>query len=332
MITTRTPLRVSFVGGGSDLKSFYSLHGGAVLSTSINKYIYISTHTPLDDYLYTVKHSEIETADSYKNIEHPIIRETLKKMGIEKGLEISSTSDVPPGTGMGSSSAFTVALFENLYSRKGMTQSKIALADEASDMEINILGEPIGKQDHYAAAVGGLNILRFNKDDSVSIEPVIPADQKRLEDNLLMFYTGKKRKASTILSQQNCNMALESKQEILKTMVSYVDTMADAVRNGDYNKFGEILHKNWMLKKQLASGISSEYINKLYEKALQAGALGGKLLGAGGGGFLLFYCEEERQSDLRQALKELREFPFKFESEGSRTVFSDEENLLNSQI
>lgn len=327
MIITKTPLRISFAGGGSDLHSFYSIHGGAVLSTTIDKYIYISTHPLREEGTYTVKHSEVEYSPSRKSIKHPIVRETLKKLEIHQGLEISSTSDVPPGTGMGSSSAFTVSLMDNLYSRKNVIRCKKHLAEDASDLEINILREPIGKQDQYAAAVGGFNIFRFHKDNSVSIEPVIPADLRRLEENLLMFYTGKSRKASSILFEQKANMSQESKQEILKTIVNYVDILADALRAGDYTRFGDILHKNWMLKKQLASGISDETINNLYERALNAGALGGKILGAGGGGFLLFYCEKEYQSDLRMALKELKELPFRFETEGSQVVYCDEQNF-----
>lgn len=327
MIISKAPLRVSFVGGGSDLRSFYSHFGGAVLSTSIDKYIYVTTHPSSEKGVYTVKHSETERAQTVEEIQHPIVRECLKKLQMDGGLDISSTSDVPPGTGMGSSSTFTTALLENLYARKGLSLSRAELAELASHMEIDILGEPIGKQDQYASAFGGLNIIRFNRDDSVEVQPVVPSDSKRLEDNLLMFYTATRRRASSILSEQKANMSRQSKQDILKEMVSYVDVMADLMEKGNYEEFGKILHKNWELKQQLASGISSDSINDIYNRALSAGACGGKLLGAGGGGFLLFYCEKERQDKLRTALKDLREFPFGFDNKGSHILCSDEHTI-----
>lgn len=327
MIITRTPFRVSFVGGGSDLEDFYRHTPGAVLSTTIDKYMYISSHYFFDEDKIRVKYSQTETAPHVDQIKHPIVREALRKFQISGAMEISSNADIPSGTGLGSSSTFTVGLLHNLYSAQGCLVPKKSLAEEACDIEINKLGEPIGKQDQYAAAFGGLNVIRFRSDGEVHVEPIHlkKATYKTLQSNLLMFYTGTQRETSSILSEQKSNMSQQSKFDNLKSMVELVDEMRDSLYAGDLSQFGSLLHKNWLLKQQLASRISNPQINCLYQKALDNGAVGGKLLGAGGGGFLLFYCEPEHQPKLRQALSSLRELSFKFENEGSKLIYVGDE-------
>ncbi|VVB51320.1 Galactokinase [uncultured archaeon] len=327
MIITKTPFRVSFVGGGSDVKEFYEQSPGAVLSTTINKYMYISSHRFFDVDKIRVKYSKTETASNVNEIEHPIVREVLKKFKIEGAIEISSNADVPAGTGLGSSSSFTVGLLHNLYARQGKHTTKEKLAEEACDIEISRLKEPIGKQDQYAAAFGGLNVLTFSPTGKVAVEPIhLKKDTfEELQKNLLMFYTGDQRKTSAILEEQKKNMQSEDKVETLKKMVALVGELRNALYNGDLNEFGQLLNQNWTLKQKLASKITNPQINAHYEKALKNGALGGKLLGAGGGGFLLFYCEEGKQDKLRNALTPLRELTFKFDTEGSKVIYVGDE-------
>lgn len=322
MIITRTPFRISFVGGGSDLRAFYSQHQGAVLSTSINKYMYISSHDFFNPDTIRVKYSKTEEVQNVGELSHPIFKEVLQTLDI-KGVEISSIADVPSGTGMGSSSAFTVGLLHNLYTLKRQFVTKEQLALEACATEIEKLGEPIGKQDQYAAAFGGFNIIRFNSDESVDVEPVfLPKDlHVELQSNLLMFYTGSQRSASKILATQTENTKKADKQAVLKEMVSLVNPLRDELYKGNLEAMGELLHKNWLLKKQLAASISNPLIDEAYETAMKHGALGGKLLGAGGGGFLLFYCPKVKQKALIEALKPLKEFKFKFEREGSKIIY-----------
>lgn len=322
MIITRTPFRISFVGGGSDLKAFYQEHQGAVLSTTINKYMYISSHDFFNPETIRVKYSKTEEVQKVEDLSHPIFKEVLKSLDI-KGVEISSIADVPSGTGMGSSSAFTVGLLHNLYTLKRQFVTKEQLALEACQTEIDKLKEPIGKQDQYAAAYGGFNIIRFNGDETVDVEPVfLPKDiHIELQSNLLMFYTGSQRSASKILATQTENTKKADKKAILKEMVSLVNPLRDELYKGNVDAMGQLLHKNWLLKKQLANKISNPIIDSAYDLAMKNGALGGKLLGAGGGGFLLFYCPKKKQKGLIEALNHLREFEFKFEREGSKIIY-----------
>lgn len=327
MIVTRTPFRISFVGGGSDLESFYKQAPGAVLSTTINKFMYISSHYFFDKDKIRVKYSQTETVTNLDELKHPVFREALNKFKINGALEISSNADVPSGTGLGSSSSFTVGLLHNLYTVTGRFIRKEQLAEEACDIEINRLKEPIGKQDQYAATFGGLNIIRFNSSGKVTVEPIHlrKGTYKSLQNNLLMFYTGSQRDSASILSEQKENMGLKDKFEILKKMVDLVDELRDELHDGNLNGFGELLHKNWLLKQKLASKISNPTINDLYEKALRNGAIGGKLLGAGGGGFLLLYCDRNKHKKLRDAMNPLRELKFKLENEGSKLVYVGDE-------
>jgi D-glycero-alpha-D-manno-heptose-7-phosphate kinase len=327
MIISRTPFRISFVGGGSDMDTFYTRHQGAVLSTSIDKYMYISSHQYFHKDQIQVKYSQTETVNALDDLKHPLLRETLRKTGIHGGIEISSIADIPAGTGMGSSSSFTVGLLHNLYAinRKYVTHQD--LAKEACEIEIDILKEPIGKQDQYAAAYGGLNVIYFNKDGSVSVEPLYIDNlvYKALEENLVMFYVGNQRKASNILSEQKKNASQEDKFIILKKMVGLVSELRDVLYAGSIADFGKILHENWILKQQLATKISNDEINVIYNEGIANGASGGKLLGAGGGGFMLFYCEKAKQEKLTTALKKYNMFDFHFERDGSKIIyFADE--------
>lgn len=327
MIITRTPFRISFVGGGSDLEAFYKNYPGAVLSTTINKYMYMSSHFFFDSDKIRLKYSQTETVKDPSELQHPIVKEVLKKFNIKGAIEISSNGDVPAGTGLGSSSSFTVGMLHNLYTMKGEFVSKQRLAEEACDIEINRLKEPIGKQDQYAAAFGGLNIFKFESSGDVSVEPIHlqKSAYKNLYKNLLMFYTGSQRETSSILAEQKNNMSSNEKFEILKQMVSLVWELRDALYSNDLTAFGSLLHKNWVLKCNLASKITNPMIDDLYNKALKNGALGGKLLGAGGGGFLLLYCEPEKQQMLRSAMAGLKEMKFKFENEGSKLIYVGDE-------
>jgi len=309
------------------METFYSRHKGAVLSTSVNKYMYISSHRYFYRDQIQVKYSQTETVNRLDDLQHPLLREALRKTGISGGIEISSIADIPSGTGMGSSSSFTVGLLHNLYAINRKFISHEDLANEACEIEIDILKEPIGKQDQYAAAFGGLNIIHFNRDGSVRVEPLYIKQSvyKMLEDNLIMFYIGNQRKASNILAEQKQNASQEAKYDTLKQMVSLVDDLRSVLYGENLEDFGKILHENWLLKQKLASRISNPEINTIYDTGMKNGATGGKLLGAGGGGFMLFYCPEEKQPGLISALKQYETIDFKFERDGSKIIyFADE--------
>jgi len=323
VITVRTPFRISFAGGGSDLEAFYRKSYGAVVSTTINKYMYIIIH-PYFHNKIRVKYSKTEDVDSAEQIQHPLLRECLKLMKVDKGVEIASVADVPAGSGLGSSSAFTVGLLQALSVFKCKSRTKDWLARTACRIEIDKLKEPIGKQDQYAVSFGGLNYIRFNADGSVFVEPIIlrPGAKKALEKNLLMFYFGNERKAATILSKQRKDMARPSGYETVRKMVQLAERTRKVLARGELGEFGRLLHEGWMLKKSLGNNITNQQLDSYYRKALDAGATGGKLLGAGSGGFLLFYCEPQYHGKLRKALK-LRELDLKFDNEGVKTVYFD---------
>jgi len=328
MIITRTPFRISFVGGGSDMETFYGRYPGAVLSTSINKFMYISSHRYFFPEQLRVKYSETETVNSIDELKHPLLREAMRKTGVIRGIEISSIADIPSGTGMGSSSSFTVGLLHCLYAVKRQYATHEQLAREACEIEIEILGEPIGKQDQYAASYGGLNIIHFELNGEVHVEPLYIKNEiyDRLQKNLIMFYVGNQRKASDILTEQKKNASLDEKFNTLKSMVMLVPDLRDCLYSGELDSFGKILHENWILKQKLASQITNNQIDEIYNAGIRAGASGGKLLGAGGGGFMLFYCEHSRQQKLMDALKPLQTFNFSFDREGSKVIYyADEE-------
>ena len=321
MILTRTPFRVSFAGGGSDIASFYEKHGGCVLSTAINKYMYISVHPSFSARETVLKYSKTETVDRVSAIEHVYFRQVLQQLNIQ-GVEIVSTADVPAGTGLGSSSSFTVGLLHALYSYKGKFVSKERLASEACEIEIDKLGNPIGKQDQYAAAYGGLNYYEFRKDGSVVVEPVIMSEDARreLEENLMMLYTGQLHSASEILKEQSGNITAGDRENNQLRICELAKTLRSELQNNNVGSMGEILHENWLLKKTLASGISNPMIDEMYSRAIANGAVGGKLLGAGGGGFLLFYVPKNRQEDVKKATG-LPQMPMSFDRQGSAVIY-----------
>lgn len=324
MIISRTPLRMSFVGGGSDLPSFYRQHGGAVVSTAINRFVYITVNEKFD-HRVRVSYSRTEEANTIAEIQHPLVREAMTLLGLKGGLEITSIADIPSkGSGLGSSSAFTVGLLHALHAYSGRYASAEQLAREACTIELERCGEPIGKQDQFAAAYGGFNFIQFNPDDSVSVEPILCRRETlaQLQSNILVFYTGLSRSASAILkNQQEAVTASPAKQKTLQRMVQQAHDLKAALQQNDLGAFGQIIHEGWELKRGLTGEISNPEIDAWYAKARQAGAVGGKLLGAGSGGFLMFYAPPEQHEAISAALPELRQIPMRFESQGSRIIF-----------
>ncbi len=326
MIISRTPLRVSFVGGGSDLPAFFEHEAGAVVSTTINRYIYITVN-PKFDRRIRASYSQTETVNHVDELKHELIRESLRLTGIDAAIEITSISDIPSrGTGLGSSSAYTVGLLNALYGHSGKLAGAERLAREACAIEIERCGRPIGKQDQYSAAYGGLKYLAFNPDGSVFVEQILcaPAARAQLERNLLLFYTGHTRRAESILEEQSRNTADDGTRTALRHMVRLAGELRDALNRSDLDAFGEILHANWQYKRQLASGISTPQIDAWYAAARRQGAIGGKVLGAGGGGFLLLYAPEHRHDGICGALAELRRVNVCFEPQGSRLIYVEE--------
>jgi len=325
MIISKTPLRVSFAGGGSDLKAYYQHGFGAVVSTAINKYIYISCNRKFDDRI-RVGYSKIEIADNVDAVEHNLVREALKTTGITKGVDVVYMSDMMPaqeGTGLGGSSSIIVGTLNSLYAFKDQHAPAEKLADEACRIEIDVLGCPIGKQDQYASAYGGFNYIQFNADETVFVKPIIcnQETKEQLQKNLLFFYTGFKQRSDTILTEQRSKT--QDNLQHLDKMVGLAKEIKKALENNDITEFGNILHEGWMLKQKLASNITNSQIDDFYEAARRAGAIGGKILGSGGGGFLLLYCEEKNQENIRRALAGLKETFFRFEPQGSRIIHVD---------
>lgn len=325
MILSRTPLRVSFAGGGSDLPSYYTKHGGAVLSTTIDKYIYIAVHRYFYPNQSLLKYSKTELVNNNDEIQHPLFRECMKLVNVS-GLDISSMADIPAGTGLGSSSAFAVSLLNVLHAYKHEAVSAEYLASTACEIEINRLGDPIGKQDQYAAAYGGLNFIRFNYDGSVDVQKIVmdPAVKAQLERNLILLYTGTKHSASAILKEQGKEMQRLDKQQVMHRMVEMAYELKDVLEHNQIDDFGRILNEGWLLKRSLANSISNPLVDNLYDQGLEAGALGGKLLGAGGAGFVLFYCPEDKQESFRAKMSGYTEMPFKFENYGSKIIYMNE--------
>lgn len=312
---------MSFAGGGSDIAAFYEKYGGCVLSTTINRYCYISIHPYFDDRYTLLKYSENELVEDISQIRHRIFKCVLGDAKLH-GVEITSTADIPGGTGLGSSSTFTVGLLNTVSCYQGKYLSKGRLASQACEVEIEKLGNPIGKQDQYAAAFGGLNFIRFHRDGEVSVMPIVMHSEtyRLLQKSLMMFYTGEVRSANAILAEQTRNSTEEDKAANLRKMCELAEEMKRSLEANDISGFGELLNEGWRLKRTLASGISNPVVDEAYETALKNGALGGKLLGAGGGGFLLFFCPPERQEQLQVALR-MRPFPFSFEKDGASVVY-----------
>jgi D-glycero-alpha-D-manno-heptose-7-phosphate kinase len=327
VITTQTPFRLSFFGGGSDISRFYTQHPGEVLSVAISKSMYMTTHPYFEPTAIHLKYSKTELVPSVDSIEHPILRAVLSELVPNGGIEVASIADIPGGTGLGSSSAFTVGLIQNLNARLQRFLPPGRLAEEACHIEIDVLKEPIGKQDQYASAFGGLNHFVFHSDGRTTVERLfLPAETiRRLEASLFLFYLGGSRSASTILREQTSNLTQQSIFETQRAMVAQVGVGIQLLRDGDLDGFGQLLHEGWLLKRTLASKISDGTIDAHYQRGLDAGALGGKLAGAGGGGFLLFYCPPAAQSRFLEAMSGRRRVPFRFEFSGSRIIHVSDE-------
>ena len=324
MIISRTPLRMSFVGGGTDLPDFYRRHGGAVISTAIDKYVYVNVNKKFDNGI-RIAYSKTEEVASVDQIEHKLVRAAMKYLHLEGGIEITTIADIPSrGTGLGSSSSFTVGLLHALNAFKGRYVSSAELGHDSCRIEIDICGEPIGKQDQYAAAFGGLNLIEFRPDDSVLVSPVIcdRATVRELEADTLVFYTGITRSASLLLKQQSEAMAgNEEKQRALIRMAELTYTLRDELHRNNPAALGEILHQAWTLKKSISSGVTTDEIDGWYNAARRAGAVGGKILGAGAGGFLMLYAPREVHDRIKSALHTLRPVNIGFEPLGSRIIF-----------
>lgn len=321
MIIVQTPLRISFLGGGTDFEDFYIHHGGAVISTAIDKYVFVIVKERFDD-MICVNYSRRERVKRVSQLRHELVREAMNLAGIDKGIEVTTLADIPAeGTGLGSSSSITVGLLQALYTYRGEIVPAKTLAEEACRIEVEILGKPIGRQDQYIASFGNMRFITFNN-NGVKVERVElpPEDKKRLNDNLLLFFTGVTRQSSEILSEQKAN--INSRVDELCEMRKLASEARDAILKGEFNAFGEILHKGWELKKQMASNVSNSTIDDIYETARKAGAIGGKVTGAGGGGFIVFYCPKGKQDDVVRALGGLRELPFHFQQDGSKVIFN----------
>jgi len=325
MIVSRTPLRMSFVGGGSDLPAFYNnAEVGAVISSAINKYVYVNVNKKFDDGI-RIGYSSNEEVTTVDAIKHPIVKASMRHLGMMGGVEITTIADIPSkGTGLGSSSSFTVGLLHALNAYLGNYSSAEMLGRDACRVEIEFCKEPIGKQDQYAAAYGGFNLIEFRADESVVVSPIIckVSTVKSLQDSLLMFYTGITRSASSILKEQSIAISSTSAKFITqRQMVGLAYKLRDELQANNLNAVGEILHENWMLKKSLTANISNQTIDQWYEGARRAGAKGGKILGAGAGGFLLLIAPPEKHEDIKKELHMLRDIPIEFEPLGSRIIF-----------
>ena len=322
MIIVQTPLRVSFFGGGTDFPSFYLSEGGCVLTSAIDKYIFVIIKRRFDDKL-RIGYTRTELVDSVEQIEHELIRKSLQKTSLKKGVEIITMGDIPAGSGLGSSSTVTVGSLNAMYRFQNENVTVEELAREACDIEINQLSKPVGIQDQYIAAYGGLRFFEFTTDGSVKSARInLGFDlNQRLNESLLLFFTGITRKSDTILSEQKNN--IDHRLPILRKMKEITYAAKDELISGNLDALGHFLDESWQLKKQLASKISNGKLEGYYEKARAAGAIGGKITGAGGGGFLLLYCPFDRREAVRAALSELREIPFNLEMDGTKVVFDN---------
>jgi len=332
MIISRTPFRISFFGGGTDYPIHYKIHGGTVLATSINKYCYINCRylPPFFDYKNRVVYSKVEHSKTISDIKHPSARECLRFMEMNEGVEIHHDGDLPARAGLGTSSSFTVGLINAIYALKGKMTTKRQLALDAIHVEQNLIKENVGSQDQVTAAFGGFNRIEFDGEQEFKVQPVTLNQDKiqSLQDHMMLFFTGFSRTASKIAGEQ-IKKTPDKKKE-LQRMAEMVDEAIDILNDDDYNltNFGKLLHENWMIKRKLTSIITTNSIDKIYEKARKAGAIGGKLLGAGGGGFILFFVHPKKQSKVMQVMNNYLYVPFKFENLGSQIIYysrSDED-------
>jgi len=323
MIISQTPLRVSFAGGGTDFSRYYREHEGAVVSSAIDKYVYVVV-VPRFDELIIVNYTKKETVENVRDLKHELVREALLRTGVENGVEITTLADVPSeGSGLGSSSTVTVGLLHALYAYKGKLVTAEQLAREACEIEIDICGKPIGKQDQYIAAYGGVCQFTFRKDESVDVKPFRRSPElfHGLSRNIMLFYTGRTRKAGNILSLQD--QRTEANLEQLHCLKALALRTAEALDRLRLWEVGRVLNDGWQLKRQLAEGISNPEIEEMYDLALSAGAAGGKICGAGGGGFLLLYCDPAHHKAVRQAMEVYRELPIGLDPDGSKIIFQN---------
>ncbi len=326
MIITRTPFRISFAGGGSDFPAYYAQEPGAVLSAAISKYMYLTVKRSFGG-IYRVSYSKTEICNRTEDLQHPIVKECLRSLSVRTGLEIVSIADLPAQSGMGSSSSFTVGLLHALHALQGHFISQEQLAREACEIEIGRLREPIGKQDQYIAAYGGIQFFRFQPDGKVFADPVIctPETKHELQRRLILFYVGGARAARTVLKKQNARTS--ANMDALRRLCAFAGDMREVLTVGrDLNRFGHLLNDVWQVKKSLTKTISNPQIDEIYNRAIKVGALGGKLLGAGSGGFIVFYCEPHYQNRLRQALAPLEEIPFSFDPQWTKVIYVGEDH------
>jgi len=325
MIISRTPFRVSLFGGGSDYPAWYKKHGGNVISTTINKYAYITCRylPPFFDYRYLIRYYKREEVQCLDDIQHPSVRECLRMMNIKKGVEMVHNADLPAQSGMGSSSTFTVGLINALYALEQKMPTKRELALKAIDVEQNLINENVGSQDQTAAAFGGFNKINFNATDEIGVNPLIlPKERLRnLEDHLILFFTGLHRTASDIVGEQV--KRLNKKEALMHEMQEILQQALNVLisENNDLNDIGRLLHEQWFLKKMLSPLISNPYIDEIYSAGMDAGAIGGKLLGAGAGGCILFYVKPEFKEKIKSKLKNILFIPFRFETLGSQIIY-----------
>jgi len=319
MLISRTPFRISFIGGGSDFKEFYEQEYGAVISTTIDKYVYLSMHSLFNNKGYHLKYFKNEIIDRWDEIKHPIIREVFRRYNIS-GVDFNATAEIPSGTGLGSSSSFTTSLITLCTAYCGIVELKKFIAKQASEVEIDVLKSPIGKQDQYAATFGGLNFIRFNTDESVDVERIGLSNEKlrQLENSLILFYLGGTRSSESVLTEQKRNIL--ANRNTLKKMVNLAEDLKNELNNNSIDNFGEILNAGWEYKKELSSNVTNGSIDDWYNEALIHGAKGGKLLGAGNGGFLLLYAPNGGADMLRASLR-LYELKFKFENTGTKIIY-----------
>jgi D-glycero-alpha-D-manno-heptose-7-phosphate kinase len=322
MIVVQTPLRISFLGGGSDFREFYLREGGWVVSSAIDKYIFVVIKERFDD-MIRVGYTRTELVDDIDQLQHELVRESLRRTGISKRVEISTMGDIPSaGSGLGSSSTVTVGLLNAMYTHLGAPRDPETLAREACEIEIDVLGKPIGVQDQYIVAWGGQRFLHFGTDGEIRVESLdLDASQLRtLDQNLMLFFTNITRRSETVLREQVHN--IDDRLEVLREMKRLALEARVCLQAGAFDEFGLLLHQGWEQKKQMASRVSNGALDRMYEAARGAGALGGKVTGAGGGGFLLLYCPLEKQEQVRAALRGLPELPFHLERDGTKVILN----------
>ena len=334
MIISRTPFRISFFGGGTDYPDWYRKHGGAVLATTIDKYCYITARhlPPFFEHRICLVYSKIEYCQTIEEIAHPSVREVLRFLDVQRGVEIHHDGDIPARSGMGSSSAFTVGLLHALYALKGQMVSKRQLAMESVHLEQDVLKETVGSQDQVLAAYGGFNHITFAPNGEISVRPVTLSRDRMQELNahVMLFYTGIKRTASTIADTYVSD--IDDKRRQLRLMRELVDEGVSILGGGqDLVGFGELLHEAWQAKRSLSAKVSNSYVDDIYDQARAAGAVGGKLIGAGGGGFIVFFAPPERHAAIRERLAKLIHVPIKFEFGGSQIIFFDREQDYSAE-